>query len=331
MINFFLSLTPDGRQIFYVQDGEASGLKKNAPVYTHHSNMSSGYTMDPSEVVTVNRLPVSSILSNPAIARMIFPDGEEAIRAQLGYLDFEVAPEDPELAMVIGFFKGNIKRHGFLLGGKPKSVKVPLSNLEGLCDEIDASAELTLGIDFTSIQFPLGRKATQWRKIEEMFKDSGFGPMEFSKSFVYTRWRILDTITDGKEKVMLVLEVLPLGKVLESHDAEMVVKYKSSSNRAISLYSVELKWRSPNEKLKLFTTPCLIMMDGKDGIVTDSMIRLSMAIVRDILRSGCVCVGPKEMRATVDCSEVYTVWGRSRRSLYMSEVEEFTVHSTGNL
>ena len=105
--------------------------------------------------------------------------------------------------------------------------------------------------------------------------------MEFSKSFVYTRWRILDTITDGKEKVMLVLEVLPLGKVLESHDAEMVVKYKSSSNRAISLYSVELKWRSPNGKLKLFTTPCLIMMDGKDGIVTDSMIRLSMAIVRD--------------------------------------------------
>ena len=125
---------------------------------------------------------MSSVLSNPAIARMIFPEGEEAIRAQLGYLDMEVAPVDPEVAIVIGFYKGNIKRHGFLVGGKSKSVKVPLSNLEGLCNGIDTSAEWTLGIDFTSIQFPLGRKATQWRKIEEMFKDTAFGPVDFFKN-----------------------------------------------------------------------------------------------------------------------------------------------------
>ena len=85
MINFFLSLTLEGKQTFLTQEGEASGLVKNAPIYTHHSNLSSEFTIDPGEVVTVNRLPVSSMLSDPAIAKLIFTEGDEAIRAQLSW------------------------------------------------------------------------------------------------------------------------------------------------------------------------------------------------------------------------------------------------------
>ena len=329
MINFFLSLTSEGKQTFLTQEGEASGLVKNAPVYTHHSNLSSGFTMDPGEVVNVNRLPVSAMLSDPAIAKLICTEGDEAIRAQLGYLDMDVAPESPELAMVIGFFKGKIKRHSFLVGGKPRSVNISLSSLVGLCNGIDSTSELTTGLDFTSIQFPPERKATPWRKIEEMFKDSCFGTVDFSKTFVYTRWRVLDMKIDGKAKIILALEVLPLGKALEDHDAEIVSKYKSSSNKAISLHTIELKWRSPNEKLRLFTTPCLVLLDGKEGAVTDSMIRLSMATVRDLLRSGHLCEGATERKASIDNPEVVFVWGLSRRALYMPEVETFEVYSKG--
>ena len=329
MIRFFLSLTAEGKQTFLTQEGEASGLLQNAPVYTHHASLSSGYTMDPGEVVIVNRLPASSMLSDPAILKMIFPDGNEAIRAQLGYLDMEVAPEEPELAMVMGFFKGQIKRHGFLVGGKSVSLKISLSSLEGLCNDIDATSEITLGVDFTSIQFPLGRKATQWRKIEEMFKDASFGEVDFSKAFVYARWRVLELKTNGKDKLMLSLEVLPLDKALDNHDAEMITLYNSSSNKAIALYSWELKWRSPNERLRLFTTPCLIMMDGKEGVVTDSMIRLSMATVRDSLRSGFLCVGAKEGKAAIDNPQIFAVWGRSRRALFMQEVEALEVIRKG--
>ena len=329
MLKFILSLTAEGKQTFLTQEGEASGLLQNAPVYTHHASLSSGYTMDPCEVVIVNRLPANSMLSDPAIVRMIFPAGDEAIRAQLGYLDMEVAPEEPELAMVVGFCKGKIKRHGFLVGGKSVSLKISLSSLEGLCNDIDTASEITLGVDFTSIQFPLGRKATQWRKIEELFKDSSFGTVDFSKTFVYARWRVLELKINGKDKLMLSLEVLPLVKALDNHDAELIMLYNSSSNKAIALYSRELKWSSPNEKLRLFTTPCLIMMDGKEGVVTDSMIRLSMATVRDSLRSGYLCTGANERKAAIDNPEVVAVWGRSRRALYMREVEALEVHRKG--
>jgi len=109
---------------------------------THHSALSSEYTMKANEVVRVNRFPVGAMLSDPNIAKMIFADGDEAIRAQLGFLDCDVAPSDPELVMVIGFGKEKIKKHSFLVGGKSRDVAVSLSNLEGLCRGIDTSSHV---------------------------------------------------------------------------------------------------------------------------------------------------------------------------------------------
>ena len=232
-MNFFLSLTGDGKQLFLTQEGTCSGLLKDAPVYTHHSALSSGYTMKATDIVRVNRLPVGAMLSDPTISKMIFADGDEAIRAQLGYLDSEVAPVDPELAVVIEFGKGKIKKHSFLVGGKPRDVMVPLANLEGLCIGIDTSSHIALGLDFTAIQFAQGKKATEWRKLDEMFKDAAFCKEDFSKTNLYTRWRVLESAGEGeeREKLKLVLEALPLEKALDDCDAEMIVRYKSSSNK----------------------------------------------------------------------------------------------------
>ena len=199
----------------------------------HHSALSSGYTMKATDIVRVNRLPVGAMLSDPTISKMIFADGDEAIRAQLGYLDSEVAPVDPELAVVIEFGKGKIKKHSFLVGGKPRDVMVPLANLEGLCIGIDTSSHIALGLDFTAIQFAQGKKATEWRKLDEMFKDAAFCKEDFSKTNLYTRWRVLESAGEGeeREKLKLVLEALPLEKALDDCDAEMIVRYKSSSNK----------------------------------------------------------------------------------------------------
>ena len=330
-MSFFLSLTTDGKQRFYVKDGVCSGLLKNAPVITHHSNLSSDFTSNPMEVVQVNRLPASTMLSEPAVEKTIFPDGDEAIRAQLGYLDNEVAPKNPELALVIGFSKGKIKRHSFLLGGKSAEVSIPLASLEGLGTGIDTSKQIALGLDFTAIQFSPGRKATEWMKIGEMFKDSAFGADEFAHLNLYTRWRVLevDGGREGQARLFLALEALPLEKDLEAYDSEMIVKFKSSSNRAIPLFRIGLNWRGSNEKYKMETMPCIVLMDASMGTPTDSMIRMSMATVRDALRSGSFSESLMENKATVTSPEIVPLWARSARSLFMVESPAYEVINKG--
>ena len=75
--------------------------------------------------------------------------------------------------------------------------------------------------------------------------------------------------------------------------------------------------------------PGMVSLDGKEGMVTDSMIRLSMSTVRDLLRSGHLCEGATERKASIDNPEVVFIWGLSRRALYMPEVETFEVYSKG--
>jgi hypothetical protein len=45
---FFLAFTPEGRQVFSVQEGNCSALMAGSPVTTHHSNLESNFTKDPS-------------------------------------------------------------------------------------------------------------------------------------------------------------------------------------------------------------------------------------------------------------------------------------------
>ena len=119
-----------------------------------------------------------------------------------------------------------------------------------------------------------------------MFKDSLSNSGQFAKENVYARWRILEARCDEAEaghKLKLNLEVLPLDGKLESKKAELLAKYNSSSNLAISLLEIPLKWRSPDVKKRLFTSPCLVLSDTQDSVVTDSMVRLGMATVRDLL------------------------------------------------
>ena len=133
----------------------------------------------------------------------------------------------------------------------------------------------------------------------------------------------------GKEKLFLVLEALPLEKELDAYDAEMIVRYKSSSNKAIPLYTMDLKWKNANKKLHMFTMPCIVFMDPNDETATDSMIRLSMATIRDQLRAGGSSIGAKENKDTVANPEIVPIWGRSDRSLFMAECATFEVINKG--
>ena len=178
-MKFFLSFTVEGKQVFLTKDGKASGLLKGGQVITHNSALMSGFTSDPNAVVEVTRLPLETLLSDGAIARMIQQDGDEAIRARLGWLDEQEAPAQPELAMVIVLKEGKIKSHSFLVGGKAQSFSVKLENLEGVCEGLDWSKSIQLAVDFTAVQFAPGSKVTEWRKVEDMFKDCMSSPVNF--------------------------------------------------------------------------------------------------------------------------------------------------------
>ena len=77
---FFLAFTPEGRQVFSVQEGKCLALMAGSPVTTHHSNLESNFTKDPAVVVSVDQLSPTSIISKSAIQRMIVPDGDDAVR-----------------------------------------------------------------------------------------------------------------------------------------------------------------------------------------------------------------------------------------------------------
>ena len=331
-MKFFLALNSEGRQVFSVENGRCSNLLKDARVFTHHSSFGSKYTMDASAIVEVHRLPLETMLSGPAIAKMFYPEGNNVIRAELGWLDQEVAPDDVELAMVIMFTDSRIKSHSFLVGGKPKSFQLQLTHLGGEFFKcLDTSKKYTVGVDFSAIQFPAMRKATEWRKIEEMFKDSFSGCTDFANEFTYARWRILEFSSGSSQagvSLSLCLEVLPLHDELKNNDAELLAKYNSSSNMAISVLNIPLKWRSPNSKKRLFTSPCLVT-DSKEGAVSDSMVRLGMSTVRDLLRMGRSSKCMEEHRSTISEPVVFQAWEKSRRELFMSEAETYDVMDKG--
>ena len=331
MPNFFLSYSQEGKQVFSTEEGVCSSLLKDAKVYTHHSAVFSKFTMDPNQVVEVSRLPVETILSDPALSRITFNEGDNAIRAQLGYLDGDEAPEEPEVAMIIAFKEGKINAHSYIVGGRAMSVKVPLKKLEGCCKDIDPNQTVMLGVDFASVQFAQGRKASEWKRIEVKFKDCMSGPIDFSKLFIYSRWRILESAPVGDNAqgaVSLHLEVLPLNEDFSKQKAELNQKYNSSSNVAISLLSIPLRWRKPDERRKLFTTPCLVMNDSK-SVVSDGIVRFSMATVRDFLRRGRSSVGSEEHKATISSPQVLAPWRRSPREVFMPESDSYDVIGKG--
>ena len=333
-MKFFLSLDKNGRQAFSVERGSCSNLLAGAQVFTHHQSFFSEYTMDPSVVVQVERLPVDSIISGPAISKMTYPEGDNIIRAELGWLDEEVAPAEAELAMVIVFKNSKIKTHSFLVGGRKKNFVVQMTMLDGgLCKEIDVNKKYTLGVDFTNVQFPSMKKVTDWKKLEEMFKDSFSGCTDFANENVYASWRILEYKTDESREgvsLSLCLELLPLSDLFKNNDMERLALYNSSSNMAICLLEIPLKWRSPDSKKGLFTSPCVVT-DSKDCPVSDSMIRLSMATVRDLLRRGRSSRNFEEHKRTVSHPVVFPVWEKSRRELFMAEADSFEIIEKGEL
>lgn len=329
-MRIFLSFTEEGQQVFCAAEGKYSGLPKDTPVYTHHASLTTKYSTDPAVCVEAHKLPPETLLSGPAISKMMFSPGDGAIRAHLGYLDEEEAPAAAELALVLAFKNGAIKSYSFLLGGKSSSQVVPLTNLEECCEDLDVNTTVTVAVDIASIQFGSERKATAWKKMDIMFKDSLSGSVDLSDKFIYTRWRVLESKPKEGEKrptLCLHLEALPLREKLDS-SKELREKYGSSANIAISLAAIPLKWRKPDSRKHLFTTPCLVVLD--EGGVTDGSLRLGMASVRDVLRRGRPSTGPQEHKATVLNPQIVSAWERSPRELYMAEVETFEIFGKGN-
>ena len=59
-------------------------------MFTHHRAFGLKYTIDEAAVVEVNRIPMETILFGPVLAKMSYPEGDNVIRAELGWLDVEV-------------------------------------------------------------------------------------------------------------------------------------------------------------------------------------------------------------------------------------------------
>ena len=79
MATLFLTISPEGRQLFWDQNGQCS-LRLGDSVTTHHSDLNHGFTTDPELVVGVSQLPPSTILSRKTIERMIGVDDDGAMK-----------------------------------------------------------------------------------------------------------------------------------------------------------------------------------------------------------------------------------------------------------
>jgi len=111
----------------------------------------------------------------------MYSPGDNTIRAQLGFLEEDEASISAEVALVLCFKEGQLNTDSFLLGGKASSQVVPLEKLEGVCKNVDFRESVTVAVDLSAILFDLGRKATSWKKLEIMFKESLSGSVDFSK------------------------------------------------------------------------------------------------------------------------------------------------------
>ena len=95
----------------------------------------------------------------------------------MGWLHESDAPQQPELAMIIAYKGGAIASHRFLIGGKSREVDLQMENLFGTCknltpEDISKPIKGTVKIDFSTLIFEPGRKATTWRPVQDMFKGS---------------------------------------------------------------------------------------------------------------------------------------------------------------
>ena len=238
--------------------------------------------------------------------------------------------------MVIVFKSGLLKSHRFLLGCKTKEISISANVLQGLGKEFaDVDKPITISMSCSGLAMPPGRKATPWKRLEEMFKDSmAKGNMlDWSKVNLYARWRILEHPPKNSEDsptICLSLEGLPLESRLELQTPEMLAKYESSSNSAIALVTMPLQWQEMNSKKKLFTTPFLVMGDSSlDSPPTDGMVRMAMSTIRDTLRAGKLTASPEEGVASVQSPEKARIWKWSPRAVYMPVSTSFTVMEKG--
>ena len=121
---------------------------------------------------------------------MMYSLGDNAIRAQLGFLEETDAPEPAELALSLVFRKDVSSRTVSFWVGKSSSHVGLLENREGCCKDIDANSSMTVAVDIAAIEFGAERKATPWKKLVIMSKDSLSGLVDFSDKFIYARWRV---------------------------------------------------------------------------------------------------------------------------------------------
>ena len=232
---------------------------------------------------------------------------------------------------MLTFQDGGLKGHSLLLGGKSRDIVIDIKRLGDMTDNVSFGDNAKVSVVFESIIFPPGTKATPWKKIEEMFKNSLTGGKprpDWGKANVYARWRILELAPEegGAPRLTLCLECLPLSTPLEQQKPEVMGKMQSSSSIAAPLAMLPCKWRSVNTKKSLYTTPSLVVKNMSTELFpTDGTIRMACATVRDTLRAGKLSTEKSEDQATVQAPDVARVWACCPRKLHMPVLSTFSM------
>ena len=317
---YFLTFDERGKQKFWTKEGPMSGLLEGVPVVTNPDNVRSKFTSE--NVVAVDQLPVGSIISKKCVERWIVQDGDDALKASLGWLEDSEAPDVPELGLVLVYGDGKLRQHRFVIGGKALELNVDVAKLFDLCSfgsQVGkGKVTVTVRVEFSSLVFLPGKKITRWQPIEEMFKSSlAMENCQGCKDgqFLYTRFRLLEVAGKRKSSVFLQLEALPLECGIREVDAELRKGYESSSNVAICLGSVELKFYKEEPTKALYTSPFLVLED--DLYPTDGVLRLHLELIRDSLRAGQRADTEEEATDSVRSPTIMAPWARGKRKLHM--------------
>ena len=146
-----------------------------------------------------------------------------------------------------------MKRHEFLVGGKPLQVSFPLKMLGGHDGLNGGSPDIMISgrMKTSAININPGSHVSDWLRIEDMFRGSISSPglsIDWQHNGpIFVRWNIKADCDSNESKVLtLTLEAMPCGKTeYEKLSQEAKGILKSGAAKTFLLWSAGAAWYRP--------------------------------------------------------------------------------------
>ena len=123
----------------------------------------------------VKKLGVASTIPDARIQKLV-TGSTQAFKAKIGFVDPDLKPTKPTIALWVQFLGNEYRTHEFVLGGPSLDIKFALSKMLGLTGK-EEDVNVSITTDTSALRFRRGSSITSWKNIGTMFQ----GQMTLSK------------------------------------------------------------------------------------------------------------------------------------------------------